>query len=458
MEHAKVLLVDDDDLARWAARERLLIDQQYEIQEANSAEAMLSLLETAAFDLVLLDIGLPGMSGRDALPQARQRCPKARIIMVTAVDEEESALACLASGAFDYLTKPLSMDELASIVTRALASDHEEQTGAESKDAFQQRFLGCSDQVQQLHADVSRIVRSRASTILIQGESGTGKGVLARAIHDDGPDRARPYMVLNCAALPPQLIESELFGHEKGAFTDAHCDKKGLFEVADGGTLVLDEIGELDISLQAKLLRGIEERCIKRVGGVEDIPVHARVIAITNADLEAAVEAGTFRGDLYYRLNVIPLTIPPLRQRPEDIPVLVDHFVMQFNQELGTEVKTISRGAMALLRAHSWPGNVRELRNVLERIMVLEPENTILADHLPASFHAPRPKSTAQDAELAVPQLPREGLKLVDVERDIMHQALQRCDGNITQAALLVGLQRDTFRYRARKLGIVPSE
>jgi two-component system response regulator AtoC len=281
--------------------------------------------------------------------------------------------------------------------------------------------------------------------------------VLARAIHEGGASAKCPYMILNCAALPAPLIESELFGHEKGAFTDARVQKRGLFETADGGTLVLDEIGELDFSLQAKLLRGIEERCIKRVGGIEDIPIHARIIAITNIDLEQAVTEGRFRRDLFYRLNVIPLRVPPLRERPEDIPPLVEHFVNVFNKDLGTQVNTVSRGAMSLLSAYPWPGNVRELRNVLERIMVLEAEDTILVDHLPSAVHmAPSvaESATASEAEPVV-TLPPEGLAIADVEKELIRQALTRCDGNISHAAKLVGLQRDTLRYRARKFGVL---
>jgi two-component system, NtrC family, response regulator AtoC len=304
-------------------------------------------------------------------------------------------------------------------------------------------------------------------TILIQGPSGGGKSLLARAIHAGGRRAAKPFMEINCAALPAALLESELFGHEKGAFTDAKHAKPGLFELADGGTLLLDEIGDMDLILQAKLLRVIEDRRFKRVGGVSDIEVDCCIIATTNVDLETAVEKGRFRLDLYYRLKVVPLEVPTLASRPEDIPLLVESLIARLNQELHTKVQGISRGALSVLCRHPWPGNVRELRNVLERIMLMNNQAAIVVDHLPpellsaAMQSVPTPATSASDAQadgsLAEPvaALLQHCASLDEIEREVIRQVLAAADGNLSQAGKKLGLHRDTLRYRARKHGVM---
>ncbi len=455
-----VLVVDDDHLARWSARTKLSEQNHLVIEEAETAEQALALVDEQPFDLVLLDIGLPGMGGVEALERLIAKHPALKIIMLTAEDRDDVTLGCLARGAFDYLCKPIDLDAIEAAVLRALPSSTTDEpappTGA--KKDCSHRFIGVSPACELIREQIRRITASRASTILIQGESGTGKEVVARAIHEGSGSKV-PFMSVNGTAVPSGLLESELFGHESGAFTDAKHQKKGLFELANKGTLLLDEIGDLDLALQAKLLRVLEDRTFKRVGGTVDICVDLRVIATTNVDLARAVEEGRFRRDLYYRLNVIPVYVPPLHTRSEDIPPLVEHFVRLLNNELETSVKTVSAGAMSLLTRYSWPGNARQLKNVLERIMVVETSEVILVDHLPPEIRNPVEGSVALEGDprttAAVKQLPEEGLSLETVERDLIRQALQRSGGNITRAGELVGLHRDTLRYRARKYGLI---
>ena len=454
----RILIVDDDRLTRWSTRERLRERSTLQIDEAADADEALAKLAAKRYDLVLLDIGLPGMTGDMMLPFIVSSYPGIRVIMVTAASTEGIALRCLDQGAFDFIGKPVDLDVIDAVVVRALELDMTKsgtETASDLRNAH--AFIGESDASRQIRRDARKIVTSRASTVLIQGESGTGKEVLSRFIHSrSSPDR--PFMAINCSALPSRLLESELFGFEKGAFTDAKEQKKGLFELAEEGTLLLDEIGDLEIFLQAKLLRVIEERSFKRVGGVEDIEMDLRIIATTNVDLEQAVDEGKFRKDLFYRLNVIPMQIPPLRERREDIPPLIDHFIGIFNQDLNTSLRGVSQGAMSLLTQHAWPGNARELRNVLERIAVVEAVETILVDHLPPEVRNPDTAANATPASAEhtdLIRLPEKGVDLEAVERLMIRQALERAGGNITRAGALIGLHRDTLRYRARKYGIL---
>ena len=455
---ATILIVDDDYLARWSTRERLSEHKNFTIDEAESAEEAVAKVESGTYDLILLDIGLPGMSGAEALEKLLR--PSLRVIMLTAEDSEGVTLDCLDQGAFDYLCKPIDLDAIEAAVLRAVGSTKGDDSPAAGDDpSYLKRFVGISDACQEIRQLVKRIAASRASTILVQGESGTGKEVIAKAIHE-GSSVSGTFMTVNCTAVPSGLLESELFGHEKGAFTSAEAQKRGLFELARGGTLLLDEIGDLDPSLQVKLLRVIEERTFRRVGGTVDIAVGLRIIATTNVDLSAAVDSGGFRVDLFHRLNVIPVTVPPLRERRDDIPVLVEHFVRLLNHELAASVESISAGAMGLLCRYAWPGNARQLKNVLERIMVVETTtSTILVDHLPPEVRFADPvgreaAAVGDRAQAPIPQLPEEGISLESVERELIRQALERTGGNITRAGALVGLHRDTLRYRARKYGL----
>jgi len=454
-----VLIADDDHLARWAAKARLSEHEELAIDEVDSAEAALAKVAERPFDLVLLDISFPGMSGVEALGRMMAQQPALKVIMLTAEDSDAVTLRCLERGAFDYLCKPIDLDVVEAAALRALGPQLADSTPTVGPDTgYLQSFVGVSPASQRIREQIQRVTTSRSSTVLIQGESGTGKEVIARAIHDGSRCRG-PFMTVNGTAVPSGLMESELFGHETGAFTDAKHQKKGLFELADKGTLLLDEIGDLDLPLQAKLLRVIEERTFKRVGGTVDIAVEIRVIATTNVDLAKAVEGGRFRMDLYYRLNVIPVFVPPLRERREDIPPLVEHFVRLLNRELRTSVRSVSAGAMTLLSRYAWPGNARQLKNTLERILVVETGDTILVDHLPPEVrNAPVAEAAlaAEAAEAAaVARLPTDGVSLEGVERELIRQALQRTGGNITRAGELVGLHRDTLRYRARKYGLL---
>jgi DNA-binding NtrC family response regulator len=458
-KRCSILVADDDQLARWAAKERLSEHANLILDEADSAEEALAKVAAGHYDLVLLDIGFAGMGGMEALSRLLELKPALKVIMLTAEDREAVTLECLQRGAFDYLCKPINLNAIEAAVLRAIAPllSH----GRDDDDAagHVQRFIGTSSASRRIREQIRRITASRVSTVLIQGESGTGKEVIAGAIHA-GSDAPGPFITVNCAAVPCGLLESELFGHETGAFTDAKGQKKGLFELAHRGTILLDEIGDMDLTLQAKLLRVIEQRNFRRVGGTADIAIEVRIIAATNADLARAVAEGSLRKDLFYRLNVIPVVVPPLRDRREDIPPLVAHFVAQLNRELEAAVKSVSAGAMSLLCRYSWPGNARQLKNVLERIMVVETCDTILVDHLPPEIRGmdldvARPALSPEALPPAAIQLPAEGLSLESVERELIRQALLRSEGNITRASALVGLHRDTLRYRARKFGLI---
>ena len=451
-----VLVADDEHLARWAARTRLSEHECLDIQEASTAEDALARIDSESFDLVLLDIGFPGMNGVEALKRILAGHPRLKVIMLTAEDSDATTLECLRVGAFDYLCKPIDLDAIEAVVLRALGPLEADAEGEKGEPECLQRFVGVSSAAKSVREQIRRVTASRVSTVLVQGESGTGKEVVARTIHA-GSRAQGAFITVNGTAVPSGLLESELFGHESGAFTDAKHQKKGLFELADGGTLLLDEIGDLDLPLQAKLLRVIEERTFKRVGGTTDIPVDLRIVATTNVDLAKAVDEGCFRMDLFYRLNVIPIVVPPLRERREDIPPLVEHFVQLLNHDLATAVKSVSTGAMSLLSRYSWPGNARQLKNTLERIMVVETGDTILVDHLPSAIRAAVGSAQERPDAIADPgaKLPEEGLRLQNVERELIREALQRTEGNITRAGELVGLNRDTLRYRARKYGLI---
>jgi DNA-binding NtrC family response regulator len=453
----RILIADDDHLARWAAKTRLSEHDELVIEEVDSAEGALAKAEANPFDLVLLDVGFAGMSGVEALKRLTIHHPGTKVIMLTAEDSDAVTLRCLEQGAFDYLCKPIDLDAIEAAALRALGPLTEASPAAGTDTSYLQSFVGVSPASERIREQIQRVTASRSSTVLVQGESGTGKEVIARAIHGGSHCRG-PFMTVNGTAVPSGLMESELFGHETGAFTDAKHQKKGLFELADRGTLLLDEIGDLDLPLQAKLLRVIEDRTFKRVGGTVDIAVDVRIIATTNVDLAQAVEAGRFRMDLYYRLNVIPIFVPPLRERREDIPLLVEHFMRLLNRELRTSVRSVSAGAMVLLTRYAWPGNARQLKNMIERILVVEAGDTILVDHLPPEIRSAAAAETPSDEvpdATAVARLPSDGVILDGVERELIRQALQRTGGNITRAGELVGLHRDTLRYRARKYGLL---
>jgi two-component system, NtrC family, response regulator AtoC len=492
MARERVLIVDDEKLIRWSARERLQ-EEGYLTLEAESGAEALDVLKGEEPDLLVLDYRLPDMTGLQVLEQAKQVAPEVSVVMMTAYGTVESAVQAMKLGAYDYLTKPVNLDELAVVVQKALESTrlkrevrrlHSEKRETEGPE----RLIGDSPAMREIQELIGKIVTSQASTVLIEGESGTGKNMVAKAIHYSSPRAEKPFVTITCSALTETLLESELFGHERGAFTDAKVQKKGLLEVADGGTAFLDEIGEIGRGLQSKLLRFLEDKTFKRVGGTRDIQVDVRVVAATNRNLEDAVREGRFRSDLYYRLKVIPVTLPPLRERREDIPVLVRHFLDHYSREFRKSMREVSADAMERLAAYDWPGNVRELRNVIERIVILENKETIEAADLPAGIRLGRGQDGGFAASQAVafgagagfpqgagavpggaafgsaappavgfvlPAPPPPPRTLEEMERHAIHDALERTRYNQVRAAKILGISRDTLRYRMKKFGLM---
>jgi two-component system, NtrC family, response regulator AtoC len=458
-----ILVVDDEHLIRWSLEQQLR-REGYGVLLAETGAEALRRAQANVPDLVLLDVRLPDADGLEILERLRVVNPEAPVIMITAHGGVDSAVRAMKLGAHDYIIKPVNVEELKvtlkkALETRALRREvtrlhTEQQEGARLED-----IVGVSRVIQDLRLLIQRIAQSDATTVLLEGESGCGKDLVALVIHFQSARARGPFLAVNCVALPEHLLESELFGHEKGAFTDARALKKGLLEQADGGTVYLDEIGDMKPGLQAKLLRLIEEKSFRRVGGVRDLRVDVRIIAATNHDLTKAIETGEFRKDLYYRLKVFPIHLAPLREHPEDILPLAICFVTRFKREMRREILDIHRDAEVCLQRYPWPGNVRELRNVLERAMILASGDVLRVEHLPPEIGSgqgallsalPSPANTAPIA------LPQEGLRLEAVERDLVRQALQATVGNQVRAARLLGISRDALRNRMKKFGFLP--
>jgi DNA-binding NtrC family response regulator len=444
-----VLLVDDEPLIRWTLSERLT-QEGYAIAEADTAKSALARFGPD-IDLVLLDFKLPDSDGLQVLRSMKAADADVPVILLTAFSSIETAVEAMKQGAYHYANKPFNLDELSLVVQKALETTRLRREvkvlrKSRSEPYAVSRIIGDSEPMRALKALLQRVASSPASTVLLRGESGTGKDLAAKTIHFNSDRSSRPFMNITCSALPDTLLESELFGHERGAFTDARQQKIGLLESADGGTVFLDEIGETVPGLQAKLLRFLEEKAFKRVGGSADVRVDVRVIAATNRDLEDAVKKGSFREDLYYRLNVMQIVLPPLRDRLPDVPLLVDFYVDAFNREFRKNVRGASPEAMGLLKNYRWPGNVRELRNAIERAMLLADEPWLTPDLLPLS--ASRASATS------AMELPMEGVNLETLERELVTQALRRTGGNQTKAATLLGLNRDQIRYRIEKFAL----
>jgi DNA-binding NtrC family response regulator len=446
---ATVLVVDDESLIRWTLAERLGADG-HTVVEAETATAALQRFGPD-IDLVLLDFKLPDSDGLTVLRTMKARDADVPVILLTAFSSIETAVEAMKQGAYHYANKPFNLEELALIVQKALETTELRREvkalrASASAPYGIDRIVGESAPMTGLKSLLQKVSVSPASTVLLRGESGTGKDLAAKTIHYNSARTAKPFMNITCSALPDTLLESELFGHERGAFTDARQQKIGLLESADGGTVFLDEIGEMVPALQAKLLRFLEEKAFKRVGGNADVRVDVRVIAATNRDLEDAVKQGRFREDLYYRLNVMQITLPPLRERSSDVPLLAIHYVDVFNREFRKQVRGVTPQAMELLKAYHWPGNVRELRNAIERAMLLTEGEWLTADALPLSGAS---RATAQAMDL-----PEDGVNLEALERELVVQALKRTAGNQTKAAGLLGLNRDQIRYRIEKFGL----
>jgi two-component system NtrC family response regulator len=449
MKKPSILLIDDDDSLR-RVMEFSLAEAGYRVQTAASGEDGLRLFEKDSFDAVITDITMPGMGGMDVLAKIRLKDPHLPVIIITAYGTIESAVEAMKQGAFDYVTKPFNRDELRLTLDKALRMTRIERENVELRAEIKGRYrfdgiIGSSEKIRAVLEMAGRVAASDAS-VLITGESGTGKELLAKGIHFNSRRADGPFVAVNCAAIPENLIESELFGHVRGAFTGAVKDKEGKFELADGGTLFLDEIGDLRIDLQAKILRALQERQVDRVGGGLPIHVDVRVIAATNKDIERAVKDGKFREDIYYRLSVIAIHMPPLRERKDDIPLLVRHFIRKFNKD--SDVR-IDPEAVDILTAYGWPGNVRELENSVERASVLRRGDTITRAELPDKLG--KEKASVENIIL---NLPDEGISLEDLEKNLIIKALEKHKGNQTKAAEYLGITRPTLIYRMDKYEI----
>lgn len=449
MRIPSILVVDDERLIRWSLKERL--DQAgYRVSEADCGRVALEKAREGV-DLVLLDYKLPDTDGLTLLKQIKQADPDCLIILMTAYSSIESAVEAMKHGAYHYANKPFNVDEMLLLVEKALETTRLRREVKQLRATQTQAYgfgsiIGASPAMKSAVTLLKKVASSPASTVLLMGESGTGKDLMAKAIHFNSSRATEPFMNITCSALAETLLESELFGHEKGAFTDAKQQKKGLLELADGGTVFLDEIGEMTPALQSKLLRFLEEKTFRRVGGSTDIRVDVRVVAATNRDLEASVKKGEFREDLYYRLRVLPVSLPPLRERVGDLPLLVNHYMEAFNREFRKGVKGVSPQALKALEAYPWPGNVRELKNAVERAMLLS-EGELL---MPQDFLLPTSRGSVSETF----QLPPSGVHFEQLERELVVQALQRSGGNQTRAAGLLGMNRDQIRYRIEKFGL----
>jgi len=451
----KLLIVEDEDLVRWSL-EKSLKAEGYEVVSVATGEECLKVIREESPALVLLDIRLPGIDGIKVLEEIKEFDTSIQVIMLSAYGTIEKAVKAMKLGAYDYISKPFRMEDVKLTIEKALEMVRlrNEITYIRNKNKAQYGFdniIGTSPAMQEVFEFIRKIAKSDATTILIEGESGTGKDLIARTIHYQSKRAEYPFMEVNVTSLPETLFESELFGHEKGAFTDAKTAKKGLFELANGGTILLDEIGEMGLRLQAKLLHVLEHRCFKRVGGVKDIKVDVRIIAATNKDLSTEVKAGRFREDLFYRLNVVPIHLPPLRERGEDILILAHYFMQHYNKVFKKNFSSIDPEAERLLMSYSWPGNVRELKNVIERILILESSDTIKPEHLPPEIIF---KETKDEGPTEGLSLPAEGLTLQQVEIDLIKKALEKTGGNQTKAAQLLGISRDVLRYRLKKYNL----
>ncbi len=456
--NSHLLVVDDEELIRWSLGE-FFRTQGYRVSEAcNGEEALRAMVEDPP-DAMILDLKMPVMDGRAVLEHMRQHDVLVPVLVLTADASVQVAVQATQLGAADYLTKPFDLLQVKERVEKLMEEAKARRTVASAADPQTSTgygaFIGRSQVLQPVYGTLGRLERVDAPTVLITGESGTGKDVIARMIHQRGPRAKFPFLEVDCAALPANLIESELFGHERGAFTDAKSLKRGLFEVARGGVVFLDELGELPIETQAKLLRALENRSYRRVGGTQTLQLDAALVAATNRDLKAEVEKGTFREDLYFRLNVVPVHLPPLRARRDDIPLLTEHLLDMLGRRLGRRVEGLTEEAMALLQRWRWPGNVRELRNTLERALILGDGAVITGEDLPNHVRFCGEEEACEPEVARGIVLPEEGCDLEEVERTLIEQALQRTAGNQSAAARLLGLSRYALRYRMEKHGLL---
>jgi DNA-binding NtrC family response regulator len=456
----RIFLLDDEELIV-SSLSRTLKKDGYDIRSQTNTDDVVSSIISYSPDIVLMDIGLPERSGIDILQEIKKKGISSQVVMLTADDSAETAVRAMKLGAVDYLTKPFNREELKIIISNIMEKEVLRQEVDYLRKAYsevvEQEMIGDSESLRDLRMKIEKMARAKVSSVLITGESGTGKEVVARNIHHlmfAGSSVYTPLICINCAAMPETLLESELFGYQKGSFTDAKSDKKGIFEMSKGGSILLDEIGEMLPRLQSKLLRVLEERTVRRIGGKEEIPIDVTVIATTNRNITDAVERGEFRSDLFFRLSTFYLHIPPLRERVEDIPALARHFLSYFARRYNKkEIRKVSPEAEKILISYKWPGNIRELRNLIERIVVLESTEVLLPEHLP-KWLSEKSGKESRPAENARFLLPEEGIDLDELGKDLMLQALERTDYNKAVAAKLLNISYDTLRYQLKKFGI----
>lgn len=455
MSKPRILIIEDEKLIRWSLLQRFQ-EEGYAVEEAATADEGLTKLGTATFDLVMLDYKLPDRTGLEVLRKIREQDTEIVVLMMTAYSNVENAVEAMRLGAYDYVSKPFKMDALMLTVAKVLETTRLRRELRDLRGQMQERFgfdriLGRCPAMARLFELIRDVAGSGSSTVFLRGESGTGKDLVAKTIHYNSERAGRPFMNITCTALSEHLLESELFGHERGAFTDAKQRKKGLLELADGGTVFLDEVGDMPPALQAKLLRFLEERAFRRVGGTSDIAVDVRVIAATNRDVNKLIAEGKFREDLFYRLNIIAVDLPPLRERGDDIRLLADYYVGTFAKEFRRDVRGLVPAAIDKLMKYAWPGNVRELRNAMERAVLLCKQPMIGPEDLVIGHGSGANGSSVQF------ELPPGGVSLKDVEESLVRQALAMTDNNQTRAAKLLHLTRDQLRYRMDQYGLLKS-
>ncbi len=463
MSAEKILIIEDEKILAWTIAQRLG-KEGYEATAVSTGREGLGALSQQDFDVVLLDYRLPDLDGLDVMKQIHGDHSSLPVILMTAYGSVESAVEAMRAGAYDYLSKPMDMNHLVLVIRKVLETTTLRREVKELRERLREQYgvtnvISNSPQMLEIFSLIRKIAPSNA-TVLLQGESGTGKGLLARAIHHQSNRAEASFVVLTCSAIPETLLETELFGHERGAFTDARSEKRGQLELAHGGTLFMDEIGDLPMGLQAKLLRFIEDRTFKRVGGTRDIVVDVRIIAATNRDLQADVAAGRFRSDLYYRLKIVPIHIPPLRQRQADILPLANAFIHDFNREFKKHIRGIAAEALEDLKRYYWPGNVRELRNMIERAVLLGSGPLLRReDFFPeAGLPGGAVQAVPPGQPAAAFRLPEGGVNLEEVEKNLVVQALAAAGGNQTRAARLLGMTRDQMRSRIKKYGLTASD
>jgi two-component system, NtrC family, response regulator PilR len=461
MTQSRILVVDDEESIR-EFFEIMLKREGYDVFTASNGQEALEALKKQPADLIISDIQMPEMSGMELLTKVREIDPETVVVMITAFGSTETAVEAMKLGAYDYVLKPFKIDEVKIIIRQALErrslklENQQLKKELGTKYAFD-NIIGGAPPMLRIYEMVKRVANTKSS-VLITGESGTGKELIARAIHYNGPLKDKPFVTVNCGAIPENLMESEMFGHKKGSFTGAIADKRGLFEVANGGTIFLDELGELPLTMQVKLLRVIQEGTFKRVGGTEDVNVEVRVISATNKVLDHEVKTGKFREDLFYRLNVIQIHCPPLRERREDIPMLASHFLEKFSKALGMTIKRVTNEAMDVLKRYHYPGNVRELENIVERTVALEPGQAILPESLPRHLLEIHQQPVGQLDANKIEIDEEKGIELerltADFERTLLTKALQQTGGVKKKAAKLLNISFRSMRYRVDKYGL----